>query len=54
LSPESTFDKSGTQVSFKDYFRTRYNETIQELNQPLLIIKDRKTGVEIQLIPELC
>jgi aubergine-like protein len=53
-SPETTFDKSGTQVSYKEYYKTRYNEEITESNQPLLINKDRKTGVEIALIPELC
>lgn len=53
-SPETTFDKSGTQVSYKEYYKTRYNEDISECNQPLLINKDRKTGNEIALIPELC
>jgi aubergine-like protein len=41
-------------VSYKDYYKTRYNETITDSNQPLLINKDRKTGNEIALIPELC
>nr|AAM96947.1 macronuclear development protein 1 [Stylonychia lemnae] len=54
MSPETTFDKSGTQVSYKDYYKTRYNESVNEPNQPLLINKDRKTGNEIALIPELC
>jgi aubergine-like protein len=53
-SPDTTFDKQGTQVSYKDYYKTRYNENITESNQPLLINKDRKTGNEIALIPELC
>lgn len=54
MSPETTFDKSGTQVSYKDYYKTRYNEFVNDSNQPLLINKDRKTGIEIALIPELC
>lgn len=54
MSPETTFDKSGTQVSYKDYYKTRYNENVSDPNQPLLINKDRKTGNEIALIPELC
>jgi aubergine-like protein len=54
MSPSTTFDKQGTQVSYQDYYKTRYNETISDPNQPLLINKDRKTGNEVALIPELC
>jgi len=53
-SPATTFDKQGTPTSYADYYKTRYNEAISDPNQPLLINKDRKTGVEIALIPELC
>lgn len=41
-------------MSYKDYYKTRYNETVTDSNQPLLINKDRKTGNEIALIPEFC
>lgn len=41
-------------MSYKEYYKTRYNENVTEPNQPLLINKDRKTGIEIALIPELC
>jgi len=54
MSPATTFDKNGEQVSYADYYKTRYNETIKDPNQPLLINKDRKTGNEVALIPELC
>lgn len=54
LSPASTFDKNGEQVSYAEYYKTRYNENIADPNQPLLINKDRKTGNEVALIPELC
>lgn len=54
MSPETTFDKNGTQISYKEYYKTRYNEDINDPNQPLLINKDRKTGNEVALIPELC
>ena len=54
MSPETTFDKNGTQVSYSEYYKTRYNEAISDPNQPLLINKDRKTGNEVALIPELC
>lgn len=54
MSPETTFDKNGTQVSYMEYYKTRYNESVSDVNQPLLINKDRKTGNEVALIPELC
>merc|ERR1712048_1339663 len=54
MSPETTFDKEGTQVSYAQYYKEKYQENINDSNQPLLINKDRKTGVEIALIPELC
>lgn len=54
MSPSTTFDKNGTQVSYQEYYKTRYNENITDPNQPLLINKDRKTGNEVALIPELC
>lgn len=54
MSPATTFDKNGEQVSYAEYYKTRYNENIADPNQPLLINKDRKTGNEVALIPELC
>jgi hypothetical protein len=58
MSPDSTFEKTvddkPVQISYKEYYNTRYKETIKDSNQPLLINKDRKTGNEIALIPELC
>jgi aubergine-like protein len=54
MSPETTFDREGTQVSYSQYYKEKYQENINDSNQPLLINKDRKTGVEIALIPELC
>ena len=53
-SPATTFDKNGTPTSYQEYYRTRYNEGINDANQPLLINKDRRTGNEVALIPELC
>ena len=41
-------------MSYAEYYKTRYNENISDMNQPLLIHKDRKTGNEVALIPELC
>ena len=53
-SPATTFDKQGTPTSYQEYYRTKYNENISDMNQPLLINKDRRTGNEVALIPELC
>jgi aubergine-like protein len=53
-NPESTFQKGEETVTFKDYFHKQYQETISDLQQPLLVHKDRKTGRESYLIPELC
>ena len=41
-------------MSYKEYYKTRYNEEVKEPNQPLLIHKDRRTGAEVALVPELC
>jgi len=54
MSPATTFDRNGEQVSYAEYYKTRYNEDVKDPNQPLLINKDRKTGNEVALIPELC
>lgn len=54
MSPATTFDKNGEQVSYAEYYKTRYNENVSDPNQPLLINKDRKTGNEVALVPELC
>jgi len=32
MSPETTFDKNGTQVSYTEYYKTRYNETVTDPN----------------------
>jgi len=53
-TPESTFEKDGNPIAFKDYFKTQYNEVVSDLGQPLLIHRDRKTGREAILVPELC
>ena len=37
-----------------EYYKSKYNETVSDSNQPLIINKDRKTGNEVALIPELC
>jgi len=59
-SPQQTFDINGKPKSFVEYFQERYNITIRDYRQPLLIskpkAKDRRGGRNnhISLIPELC
>uniref|UniRef100_A0A0K2UXM2 Piwi-like protein 1 n=1 Tax=Lepeophtheirus salmonis TaxID=72036 RepID=A0A0K2UXM2_LEPSM len=63
-TPSSTFPKrDGSSMSFSDYYRERYNITIKDLKQPLLISlpreRDRRGGnmdknQRIMLVPELC
>ncbi|XP_054282186.1 piwi-like protein Siwi [Macrosteles quadrilineatus] len=69
-SPVSTFDKSGTQVSYMNYYKERYNIQIRSpQNQPLLVSKNKgrdRRAAELKgagaggdpsvvlLIPELC
>jgi aubergine len=53
-SPMTCFDKQGTQTSYTEYYKTKYNQEIKNPNQPLLINKDRRTGLEVALVPELC
>ena len=36
------------------YYKERYNTYIKEENQPVLISKSERTGIELVLIPELC
>lgn len=55
MTPMDEFEKKdGTKISFKDYFSKQYQLTIKDNNQPLLVVKDKRTDREIYLIPELC
>jgi len=62
LRPSSTFDLKGTQTRYADYFRERYDITIQNNNQPMLRVKSSmkrdENGVPLDnycnLVPELC
>jgi aubergine-like protein len=54
-SPQSKFtQKDGKEMTFIDYYREKYNEKIQDPNQPLLISVNKRTGESNYLIPELC
>ncbi|XP_001352313.3 protein piwi isoform X1 [Drosophila pseudoobscura] len=59
-SPKSTFSCKGKDVSFIEYYLTKYNIRIRDHNQPLLISKNKDKAQKINasevvvLIPELC
>lgn len=59
-SPSSTFDKKGEQVKYTDYYQQRWQITIRDPAQPMLVsnpkardIRDGRNTV-LFLIPELC
>lgn len=60
MNPMSTFKKKGEDISYMDYYKTRYNIVIRDPNQPLLVSKAKARQVrggspeEFFLIPELC
>ena len=54
-TPESTFKKKdGSEIIYREYFMQQYGVRINEKNQPLLVFKNQRTGVEAYLVPEIC
>lgn len=57
-SPTCSFKKGKpgeeVDITFLDYYKTVYAVEIRDTNQPLVVSKNRKTGQEVALIPELC
>lgn len=41
-------------IRYTEYYQKNYQQRITDKGQPLLITRNRKTGIEIALIPELC
>lgn len=60
MNPMSTFQKAGKDISYMEYYQTRYSITIKDPKQPLLVSKAKAQQVrggspqEFFLIPELC
>lgn len=61
VSPENTFKmKDGSEISYMQYYKQKYNIRIKEIKQPLLVsrskARDRRAGKpeSVYLIPELC
>jgi aubergine-like protein len=59
-NPQHTFDRKGTAVSLKDYYKEQYGLTIRDDRQPLLVglpsAREERAGQQgpLLLIPELC
>jgi len=32
MSPETTFDKDGIELSYKEYYKSKYNENVADAN----------------------
>jgi aubergine len=58
MSPKDTFtveqNHESKTISYIEYFKTKYDAFIRDINQPCLVSIDKKTGQKIVLIPELC
>ncbi|XP_025198064.1 piwi-like protein Ago3 [Melanaphis sacchari] len=64
MNPLSTFNQSGVEVSYKDYYKKMYDIEIKNLSQPMIITKakrkdlNKKNATEDSdiccLVPELC
>ncbi|KAF4530651.1 hypothetical protein B566_EDAN004890 [Ephemera danica] len=61
VTPKATFaKKDGTLISYYEYYRTRYNLSIKNPDQPLLVSKSKarelRAGAQetVYLVPELC
>ena len=53
-TPTSTFILKDREITFDTYFLEKYGLSIKDKNQPVVVIKSRRTGQETVLIPELC
>lgn len=59
-SPRDSFERNGQKVSYANYYKERYNITIQDVQQPLLVSNPKARDVRsgqagpCVLIPELC
>eukprot|EP00347_Sterkiella_histriomuscorum_P022394 403330644 len=55
ISMKDTFpQEDGTEISYLEYFRQKYGKEIRDVNQPVIVNINPKTGNKIILIPELC
>jgi len=53
-SPYDTFACQGKEVSFIDYYKTKYGVTLKQLDSPMCVVKSARTGQETLIPLELC
>lgn len=53
-TPMDCFTTKQGEKSYLDYYKEKYNKSINDSNQPLLVCKDLKKNTVIHLIPEFC
>ena len=54
MCPRNTFSLKEQEISYSDYYKTKYDVQITDFNQPLLISIDKRSSLKINLIPEFC
>jgi aubergine-like protein len=59
ISPKDTFDVKGSPITYAEYYETRYQTKITDMNQPMLVVrpwkKDHHKGYAgpVYLVPDL-
>lgn len=59
-SPSSTFMQKGVQINYYDYYKNKYNLTIRDRLQPMLVSNPKAADIRVGrtqvifLVPELC
>lgn len=55
MSPESTFEKGGVEITYVEYFQRQYDIRIKDSRQPMIRshLKKRLSEYDIYLVPEL-
>lgn len=58
VNPQSTFQTKGGTMKYTDYYKSRYNITIKNQRQPLILVTPDKRDLDKEnaprLVPELC
>lgn len=54
ITPRDTFTTEEKEISYVEYFKTKYDSEIKNMNQPVLISLNSRTGIKLVLIPEFC
>lgn len=59
-SPMSTFDQKGKEITYKEYYNTRYAIVVNDIKQPMLVSNPKASDIHagrtqvLFLVPELC